>query len=514
MLRTNIPLYLTKRFRSGFDIKNALTTPLSKPLKKFQSNEFKNKSVDDVELFDAKITKLSNGLTVATEKSYGTFSTIGVAINSGCRYETNYMKGLTHVLQKLAFGSSENYPSTSMTQSFLLKSGALLDCQSTRDCFLYASSCFNSSQEDILSIISDTLFRPLILDDELQNAIDICLLELQQMYRNPDPEPLLMDWLHKAAYKSKTLGISKFLDKNNAKKMTKNDILKYMARYHSPSNMVVAGVGVDHDHFVEMVQKHFVDKKPIWISNKEDFSFDDTSICDDTPAEYVGGSVHQIGDLSNKGLSIVDFPELAHFVLAFEGVSFKDKDFVTCCVMQYILGGGKSFSAGGPGKGMYTRLYMDVLRHNPTMYNAQAFNHSYSDSGIFCIHIGNDPDYSGNSVDYAIFEFLKLTIPIPDDELNRAKQLLKSQLLMNLEQKPVMFEDLARQVLGHGKRKSPMEYIKEIEAVTSDDIRRVAEKMLSGVPTVVMYGNNRMMHKYDAICNQIKAGNLQMDRFK
>jgi hypothetical protein len=40
---------------------------------------------------------------------------------------------------------------------------------------------------------------------------------------------------------------------------------------------------------------------------------------------------------------------------------FRDKDFVSYCVLQSLLGGGGSFSAGGPGKGMYTRLYTDVM---------------------------------------------------------------------------------------------------------------------------------------------------------
>lgn len=54
-------------------------------------------------------------------------------------------------------------------------------------------------------------------------------------------------------------------------------------------------------------------------------------------------------------------PELAHVVLALEGVSHKDPDFIPACVLNMMMGGGGSFSAGGPGKGMYTRLYTNVL---------------------------------------------------------------------------------------------------------------------------------------------------------
>jgi processing peptidase subunit alpha len=54
-------------------------------------------------------------------------------------------------------------------------------------------------------------------------------------------------------------------------------------------------------------------------------------------------------------------PELGHLVIGLESCSHRDDDFVTFCVLMNLLGGGGSFSAGGPGKGMYTRLYLNVL---------------------------------------------------------------------------------------------------------------------------------------------------------
>ena len=73
-----------------------------------------------------------------------------------------------------------------------------------------------------------------------------------------------------------------------------------------------------------------------------------------------------------------------------------------------MMGGGGSFSAGGPGKGMYTRLYTRVLNkvveelffaiftqnlfsQYHWMYSATAYNHAYNDSGIFCIHASSHP---------------------------------------------------------------------------------------------------------------------------
>uniref|UniRef100_A0AC35TVM0 Mitochondrial-processing peptidase subunit alpha n=1 Tax=Rhabditophanes sp. KR3021 TaxID=114890 RepID=A0AC35TVM0_9BILA len=507
MLRnfSKIPLIGPIRNRHVSKVLNeTLLTPLSTPIPGFEN--YKTVTAGEtIELFNSKITKLSNGLTVATERAYGTFCTIGVAVNSGCRYETFYPQGTTHLLQKLAFSSSLNYSDPGETEALISRGGALLDCQSTRDCFLYASSCFQKGQEDILSIIADTLHRPCLEDHELEGAKDIAASELNFLLRNPDPEPLINDWLHMAAFKLNTLGISKFANGDSVDKITKQDLYTYMSQYHAPGNMVIAGVGVDHDSFVASVNANFVEKVPIWESDKSLLK-DKVPRLDDSFSQYTGGSIYKEADLSNKGLSIVEFPELTHFALGFDGTSFKSKDFVVACVMQSILGGGKSFSAGGPGKGMYTRLYMNVLRYNGSMYNAQAFNYSYADGGAFCIQIGDNPNNMTTAVDYTVNEFIQLTRGIPDDELSRAKHLLKSQLLMNLEQRPVMFEDLARQVLGHGVRKSPLEYIREIEAVTSEDIKRLMENMLNTIPTVVAYGNLKNMPSYEDICARIQAG--------
>lgn len=48
-------------------------------------------------------------------------------------------------------------------------------------------------------------------------------------------------------------------------------------------------------------------------------------------------------------------------MIGLEGTSYNDEDFIPLCVLNMIMGGGGSFSAGGPGKGMFARLYLNVL---------------------------------------------------------------------------------------------------------------------------------------------------------
>lgn len=108
----------------------------------------------------------------------------------------------------------------------------------------------------------------------------------------------------------------------------------------------------------------------------------DCSKADESIAQFTGGEVsvksfplviyshnfHTIDhvfkvvkDLSSVALGPTPMPELAHFSLGMESCSYRDSDFVPFCVLNSMMGGGGSFSAGGPGKGMYTRLYLNVL---------------------------------------------------------------------------------------------------------------------------------------------------------
>ena len=110
--------------------------------------------------------------------------------------------------------------------------------------------------------------------------------------------------------------------------------------------------------------RYFVEKKPIWVQ--------DTSLTipgrdiqvDRSVAQYTGGLVQIEKDLSDVSLGPTPMPELAHFVLGLESCSHQAEDFIAVCVLSMMMGGGGSFSAGGPGKGMYTRLYTNVLNRS------------------------------------------------------------------------------------------------------------------------------------------------------
>ena len=133
------------------------------------------------------------------------------------------------------------------------------------------------------------------------------------------------------------------------------------------------------------------------------------------------------------GPSADSLPNVAHVMLAVESMSHQELvDFVPLCVLQTMMGGGGSFSAGGPGKGMYTRLYLNVLNRHHWIQNATAHNFSYLDAGIFAIHGSAPPD----RIKDLIYVYLHLSHFPPFPLLSLHKAHLVSQLLLGTPVKP------------------------------------------------------------------------------
>jgi processing peptidase subunit alpha len=261
--------------------------------------------------------------------------------------------------------------------------------------------------------------------------------------------------------------------------------------------MVLAGVGMKHDTLVEYANKYFQSSKPVW--EKDPSLIDSKRGIDCSLSQYTGGVVHIEKDLSNVSLGPNPMPELAHCVIGLEGCSHEDQDFVNFCVLNMIMGGGGSFSAGGPGKGMYTRLYINVLNRHHWMHNAMAHHHAYRDSGIFCIHASAHPSMMKDVVEVIARELVIIKDGIGKTELDRAKTQLQSVLLMNLESRPVVFEDIGRQVLASGKRLSSQYFYDKIGQVTEDDIIRISKRMLSSKVSVACFGDTSYMPSIDDI---------------
>ena len=138
-----------------------------------------------------------------------------------------------------------------------------------------------------------------------------------------------------------------------SKQITGADLRAYMDTHFTADRMVIAGVDVDHDELVKESETYFAGIKAHAIGGK----------VLPQPAKYLGGEMRMhVPDEHRSKMEIMVNPRLmTHVGLMFPVGGIQHPDYVAQCVLHVLLGGGSSFSSGGPGKGMYSKLYKEVL---------------------------------------------------------------------------------------------------------------------------------------------------------
>ncbi|KAK9371099.1 Metalloenzyme, LuxS/M16 peptidase-like protein [Lipomyces kononenkoae] len=431
-----------------------------------------------------KVTTLPNGLRVATDGPPGHFSALGLYVDAGSRYEGTSFTGLSHMMDRLAYQTTKGYSAGDM-QSKLSQLGGNYMCVSSRESIIYQAAVFNKDVAAMFELLSATVRWAEVTPDELQIQKETAEYEIGEIWRKPDL--ILPELLHTAAYQKNTLGLPLLCPDDRLPAIRREDVLDYRATFYRPERIVAAFVGIDHDAAVDLAMKQFGDMPK------------GNTPVQTTVSQYTGG-VMSMGQMEVD--HVPNQPDLAHIYIAFEGLSINDPDIYALATLQTLLGGGGSFSAGGPGKGMYSRLYTSVLNRYGFLETCAAFNHSYTDSGLFGVMVACLPSHASlvpaiicSQLAYCMSKF---TGGLSKTEVQRAKNQLRSSLLMNLESKMVELEDLGRQVQVSGKKIAVDEMCEKIDRLTVADIVNVARRIFKGQahnvgtgnsgPTIVMQG--------------------------
>ncbi|KAB5558622.1 peptidase M16 inactive domain-containing protein [Coniochaeta sp. 2T2.1] len=498
-----------------------------------------------------KITRLPNGIRVASEDLPDAFSGVGVYIDAGSRYENDYLRGASHIMDRLAFKSTDKRTADEMLET-VEHLGGNIQCASSRETMMYQAATFNSAIPTTVELLAETVRNPKITDEEIAQQLETARYEVKEIWSKP--ELILPELVHMAAFKDNTLGNPLLCPEDRLDVINKDVIGAYRDTFYRPERIIVAFAGVPHAEAVRLTEQHFGDMKspeqqPTLSRSGSETSLesaasssttDSTSSSDSSRSSTLLSKIPFLKSLSSTTsttpspqqppppsspptqaslsrpalytggfLSLPpqppplnpNLPTFTHIHLAFEGLPISSDDIYALATLQTLLGGGGSFSAGGPGKGMYSRLYTNVLNQHGWVESCVAFNHSYMDSGLFGIAGSCYPGRTGKMLEVMCRELRALTLEsgfsaLGEIEVQRAKNQLRSSLLMNLESRMVELEDLGRQVQTHGRKIPVLEMTRRINELTVKDLRRVAKMVVgglvdnpgkgSGAPTVVL----------------------------
>lgn len=444
-------------------------------------------------------TVLANGLTVASQDSFSLMTTIAFVIGSGSAYENqvvgtaSYNGGATNMIELLAFKSSYTMKESEI-KTKIEKLGGMVQCVANRESILYCVDVLRANVEPAMELLADTVLNPLFSDE----AIESGRATMGYMYDEARAEMLSRDAIVQSAYMNQSLGNFHMCPLDRAGAVTAETIQSFRIRHLYGENCMLSAAGIEHEVFVKLAEKLLKNVPGRGVGRAE--------VKAQAPsARYFGGL------LKNQRPLREPFVKLA---LGFEVGGWSDKNFTTVCVLQSLLGGGSSFSAGGPGKGMYSRLYRDVLNKHYWVEAAESFMSIHENAGILGIDGACMAENSEDMIRVILGELMRLTYEsVTPIELSRAKNMLKSMLLMQLESRLVLCEDIARQYITYGKRRAPEEACKEIDAVTAEDITRLARDMFTRPPSVGCVGEDlSRVPSYNNVLAMIEGYRVKLAR--
>lgn len=276
--------------------------------------------------------------------------------------------------------------------------------------------------------------------------------------------------------------------------MTAGTLKNFCARNFVAPRMVLAGVGVTQRELLEATKATPLATIPSTAS----------ALGPPTPrprAVYRGGEVRVSPDWASLPPTVAaatSKTQFTHIMLAFPTVGWCEDATVPLCVTDTLLGGGSSFSAGGPGKGMYSRLYREALNAYAWIESANAFSARLYKSGLVGIYGTSPPEHAGDLATLMCEHLKDLGVNyVKEEELCRARNQLASSVLMNLETRSTLVEDIGRQILSHGKRMPLPELTGRIQRTTAGDIRGVMREAMAHPPSLSIVGDTSRVPPYE-----------------
>lgn len=409
-------------------------------------------------------TTLPGGMRFVTDRmdSVETVS-LGVWVNAGARNETADINGVSHLLEHMAFKGTARRTALDIAVE-IENVGGHLNAYTSRESTVYYATVLKENADLALNIVSDILMNSTFADDELTRERAVVLQEIGQA--NDTPDDIIFDTFQETAYPDQPLGRAILGTTDIVSKMPRETLKSYIDAQYGSDRMILSAAGnLDHDELSRLAEKAFAGVSP---------SQADAPL----PGRYTGGDTREIRDL-----------EQAHLVMGFEGVGYDDDDYYPLAVLSTALGGGMS-----------SRLFQEVREKRGLVYSIYTFSSAYHDGGLFGLYAGTGADEVAELVTVVCDELRRVAAdPMDDAEITRSRAQIKAGVLMSLESTSSRAERVARHLQVYDRIIPVDEIARRIDAVTAEDVRRVAERLLISAPTLTSLGPVGGLQDYETV---------------
>ena len=419
-----------------------------------------------------EITTLPSGVRVVSHAMpHLETVSLGVWVAAGARHETAAENGISHMLEHMAFkGTARRSPRTIAEE--IEQVGGELNAATSLEMTAYYARVLKGDEAVALDILADILQNSSYAKVEMEREREVILQEIAGI--NDSPDELAYDLLQEAAFPEQPVGRPVIGTPQTVSSFSADDLRRFLKERYVASSIVVSAAGaVVHDQLVRHVEAQFG-------------ALNGGHGIGSAEAKYVGGV-----RASSKTF------EQCHLLLGFAAPSYKDRDFLTAQVYSGLMGGGMS-----------SRLFQEVREERGLCYAIYSSAWGLADGGMFNVHAATGPEMMGDLIDVVTRELNRSVEERPETgEVERAKAQLKAGLLISLESSSARAEQMARQLLVHGRLLTPRELIDRVDAVTPEEIRVFAERMVRGSKhSVTVVGAGKKSRGWADLTDQRMAG--------
>ena len=397
--------------------------------------------------------RLSNGFRIVTEHMPGLASaSIGVWVSAGGRHERPQQNGIAHFLEHMAFKGTERRTSLQIAEA-IEDVGGYINAYTSREVTAYYVRVLENDVALGLDVIADILRNPVLDPGEIEVERGVILQEIGQALDTPDD--VIFDWLQEQAYPDQPLGRTILGPSERVSAFGRDDLRHFISEHYGPQQMILAAAGaVDHEQIVKLAEELFGDMTP-------------TAPFDVQGAQFRGGETRHVKKL-----------EQAHFALGFEAPGYRADDIYVAQIYASALGGGMS-----------SRLFQEIRENRGLCYTIFAQAGAYADTGMMTIYAGTSAEQLPELATITIDEMKRAASDMSPAEVARARAQMKAGLLMGLESPSNRAERLARLVQIWDRVPPLSETIEKIDAVTTGDVRDLAQRMAEAAPAALaLYG--------------------------
>ncbi|MCD8377199.1 MAG: insulinase family protein [Candidatus Gastranaerophilales bacterium] len=395
---------------------------------------------------DFSVYKLDNGQTVIIEQiKNNPIVTIDTWIKTGSINETDKNSGISHFLEHLFFKGTQNHP-TGDFDRILESKGAITNAATSKDFTHYYVTIASNYFDLAMELHADMLLNPQIPRKEMEKERKVVIEEIAKSANVP--ETICYENLNKLLYTThpylrRVLGLQSVVEN-----VTREEVLDYYNTYYTPSNMVTLVVGdVEPEHALEIIKKTFNSsyKKPVVNDYKREKMLTE----------------------QKRNVTYTE-KQTGYMMIGFRGVSITENDTYALDVLATILGSGRT-----------SKLYRSLKEQKQLVNSVTAAEVSMRDDGIFIVRAAFIPQ-NCDKVEKAVFEEIAgiQERGITETELNTAKKMIESDTYYARESVSNIATEMGYVFTLTGGVKYYEEYLKNINKVSAEDVKRVANKYL------------------------------------